>query len=93
MSAADELTTVVSNDGRITLPEAILRRRRWAPGSRLTVEETPDGVLLRAPPLFAETVPGEVYGSLANSGPAKSIEEMDAGVEAEAKRPPAPDRS
>ncbi len=86
MAATDKLTTIVSTKGQVILPKAIRRRRHWDAGTRLLVEDTPEGVLLKAAPLFSPTHPDEVYGSLRHDGPAKSIEEMDAGVEAEAKR-------
>ena len=50
------------------------------------VEDTAKGVLLKAAPIFEPTRPDEVYGSLKVSGPPKTLEEMDAGVVAEAKR-------
>ena len=47
MSAAEKPTTVVSTKGQVILPKAIRQRRRWDAGTRLVVEDTPDGVLLR----------------------------------------------
>ena len=79
-------TTVVSTKGQVILPKAIRAQRRWGPGTRLTVEDTPDGVVLRPAPLFAETSVEAVFGSLAHDGPALSIEQTDAAVAAEAKR-------
>jgi hypothetical protein len=43
-------------------------------------------VLLKLAPVFAATRPEEVFGSLPHSGRPKSIEEMGAGVLAEARR-------
>lgn len=60
--------------------------RQWDAGTRLLVEETAEGVLLRAAPNFAVTEPADVFASLAYSGKPKSLEEMDAGVIAEARR-------
>ena len=40
----EKLTTTVSIKGQIILPKAIRQRRNWAPGTRLVVEETPNGV-------------------------------------------------
>jgi hypothetical protein len=40
------------------------------------VEETPDGVLLKAAPVFAPTRPEEVAGMLAYRGPPNTLEEM-----------------
>jgi AbrB family looped-hinge helix DNA binding protein len=79
-------TTILSTKGQLILPKAIRERRRWAPGTRLTVQETEDGVLLTPEPVFAPTTVDEVFGTLRYAGPAKSIEEMDAAIEAEAKR-------
>ena len=47
MSAAEKPTTVVSTKGQVILPKAIRQQRRWEAGTRLVVEDTPDGVLLR----------------------------------------------
>jgi len=86
MAGADQLTTTVSTKGQVILPSAIRQRREWRAGTRLLVEETPEGVLLRPVPAFPETRPEDVFGSLPHRGKPKSLEEMDAGVLAEAKR-------
>lgn len=86
MSAAAKLTTTVSTKGQIILPKALRQRREWQAGTRLVVEETPEGVFLRPAPDFAETRPEDVFASLPHKGKPKTIEEMDAGVFAEARR-------
>lgn len=86
MSMAERLTTTVSTKGQVILPKAIRRALRWESGTRLTVENTPEGVLLKPEPVFAETRIEEVFGCLAYQGTPKTLEEMDAGVLAEAKR-------
>jgi AbrB family looped-hinge helix DNA binding protein len=83
---ADKLTTTLSTKGQVILPKSIRRRRRWDAGTRLIVEDTPDGVMLKAAPIFKLTRPEEVFGSLRVAGPPKTQEEMDAGVAAEARR-------
>lgn len=85
-SAREKLTTVISTKGQVILPKAIRDHRHWPAGTKLTVEETPDGVLLKPAPLFPPTNVDEVFGSLKWDGPALSIEDMDAAVMAEAKR-------
>src|SRR6266446_9021561 len=70
----------------IRMPKAIRQRRHWEPGTRLVVEDTPDGVLLKAAPVFAPTRPEDVAGMLAYRGPPKTLEEMDAAITAEVKR-------
>lgn len=83
---SDTPTTTVSTKGQVILPKAIRERRRWAPGTRLIVEERPDGVLLKSAPVLAPTRPEDVRGMLAYKGKPKTIEEMNAGIEAEVRR-------
>jgi len=86
MSLPEHPTTTVSTKGQVILPKSIRDQRRWGAGTRLVVEDTPNGVVLRAAPLFAPTSIDDVFGSLAHSGPAITLEEMDAAIAAEAKR-------
>lgn len=86
MASAGKLTTTVSTKGQVILPSAIRQRREWGAGTRLVVEDTPEGVLLKPAPAFAETRPEDVFGVLPWKGEPKTLEEMDAGVLAEAKR-------
>ena len=86
MPMAEQLITTVSTKGQVILPKAIRRALRWEAGTRLTVEITPEGVLLKPEPVFAETRLEEVFGCLAYQGTPKTLEEMEAGVLAEAKR-------
>jgi AbrB family looped-hinge helix DNA binding protein len=80
------LTTIVSSKGQVILPKAIRDQRCWAAGTRLVVEGTPDGVLLRPASPFAPTKIEDVFGSLAYRGPALSLGDMDAAIAAEAER-------
>lgn len=75
-------TTTVSTKGQVILPKAIRERRGWKAGTRLVVEETPEGLLLKEKPLFAPTRPEDVRGMLHRPGMrAVTIEEMDEAVE------------
>ena len=82
----EQLTTTVSTKGQVILPKAIRRALRWEAGTRLVVENTPEGVLLKPEPAFAETRPEDVFGCLAYDGAPKSLSDMQAGVLAESKR-------
>lgn len=86
MSSSAKSTTVVSTKGQVILPKAVRNRHRWDAGTRLVVEDTADGVLLRQAPHFPESRPADVYASLPGKGKAKTVEEMNAGILAEAKR-------
>jgi AbrB family looped-hinge helix DNA binding protein len=86
MPSAQRVTVRLSTKGQMILPKSIRQRRRWAAGTRLIVEDTADGVLLKSAPVFEPTEPDDVFGSLRSSGRPKTLEEMDMGVLAEAKR-------
>lgn len=86
MTRAESLVTTVSTKGQVILPKAIRQRWQWDAGTRLTVEETPDGVLLKQAPAFSSTQPNAVFGMLAFAGEPKTLEEMEAGILAEARR-------
>jgi len=86
MPSAKKMTVRLSTKGQVILPKSIRQRRRWDAGTRLVIEDTADGVLLKAAPSFKSTRSDEVFGSLKGSGPPKTLEEMDAGVLAEARR-------
>lgn len=80
------LTTIVSTKGQVILPKAIRDQRHWLAGTRLTVEDTAEGVILKSAPLFAPTKVDDVFGALGYDGRSLSLEEMDAAIAAEAKR-------
>lgn len=86
MGIREKIGTVVSTKGQVILPKAIRDRRGWSTGTRLIVEDTADGVLLKASPLFPPTTVDEVFGSLKYDGPPISLEDMDAAIVREAKR-------
>lgn len=86
-------TTILSTKGQVILPKAIREQLHWGAGTRLTVEHTAEGVLLRpVTTTFAQTRPENVFGCLAYTGRPKSVEQMDAAIAAEAKRRHAPGR-
>lgn len=86
MPAPERLTTTISTKGQVILPKAIRDQRRWSAGTKLTVEDTPEGVLLKAGPVFPETSIDAVAGSLKRPGRALTLKEMDDAIAREAKR-------
>lgn len=80
MAEAAKLTTTVSTKGQVILPKAIRDQRRWQPGTRLVVQETPEGVLLTPASPFPATRMEDVYGMLKYEGPPVTIEDMDAAI-------------
>jgi AbrB family looped-hinge helix DNA binding protein len=82
--ASDALTTTVSTKGQVILPKALREKQRWKAGTKLVVEETKDGILLRAAPLFAPTKPEDVFGCLLVPGQkAATLKDMDDAITAE----------
>lgn len=72
--------TKISSKGQVVIPKSIREKRKWRPGTKLAVEETAEGVLIR-PNLFGKPLAvEEVQGSLPYDGKAKSIEEMDEAI-------------
>lgn len=86
MVTATKSTTVVSTKGQVILPKAIRQKRHWNAGTQLIVEDTIEGVLLKAAPVFVPTKPHEVFACLPHRGRPKTVKEMEAGIAAEAKR-------
>ena len=86
MGVQERLITTISTKGQVILPKAIRDQLRWKAGTKLTVEETPDGVLLKASPIFPPKTMDEVFGMLRYDGPPLSLEDMDAAVAEEARR-------
>ncbi len=85
--AASDLVTTVSTKGQVILPKAIRDRLHWNAGTRLVVEQTADGVLLKATPTtFAPTRPDDVFGCLPYTGQPKSLAQMEAGIALETAR-------
>ena len=92
MALTERSTTTVSTKGQVILPKAIREQKHWDAGTRLVVEDTAEGVLLRAIPVFAPTRSEDVFAMLAYDGPPKTLAEMDAGIVEETKRRHARDR-
>jgi AbrB family looped-hinge helix DNA binding protein len=82
---ATAMKTIVSSKGQVILPKAVRDQRRWGAGTRLIVEETSEGVLLKPEPLFPPTTIEQVQAMLRYTGPAKTLEDMDAAVMEEAR--------
>ncbi len=81
-------TTLLSSKGQVIIPKALRDARHWHAGTRLQVEETSEGLLLKAVTSdekvpFAEGL-AAIRKRLAYKGAAASIEDMHAAVLREA---------
>ena len=86
MTLAKKATTTVSTKGQVILPKPIRDSKGWGAGARLIVEETADGVLLRAERPFAPTRPEDVFGSLDAKDKHVKIEDFDKAIANEVRR-------
>jgi AbrB family looped-hinge helix DNA binding protein len=78
--------TVVSSRGQVVLPKAIRDKRHWKAGTKLMIEERPEGVLLRPIEAKKKFTIDDLRGMLKYKGPPRSIEEMNAAIEKEVRR-------
>jgi AbrB family looped-hinge helix DNA binding protein len=85
MASTARSITTISTKGQVILPKAVREHHNWDAGTRLTVEDTADGVLLKAAPVFPPAKPEDVFCSLRSEGPPKTLEEMDAAIAAEVR--------
>jgi AbrB family looped-hinge helix DNA binding protein len=80
------MRTRLSTKGQVILPKAIRDKRRWKPGIELDIEERPEGVLLKPVERKKKYAIDDLVGIVKYDGPPKSIEEMNAAIEAEVRR-------
>lgn len=80
------IATTLSTKGQLILPKAIRDRRKWTAGTRLSIEDTPDGVLVKAIPARAPATMDEIIGCVNYKGPPKTLEEMEEGIVSEVRR-------
>jgi AbrB family looped-hinge helix DNA binding protein len=78
-------TTRLSSKGQVVLPSSIRKAQRWTAGTEFTVEQTPQGVLLRPMVRATPTRLEDVAGCLQPRRPRVSQAEMDAAVAQEVK--------
>lgn len=87
MGKNPEITTTVSTKGQVVLPAAVRKRHGWDAGTKLLVEETPQGVLLKGnSPFGPPTRPEDVFGCAKYKGPPVSIEDMDKAIDEDVRR-------
>ena len=78
-------TTKLSSKGQVILPAALRALNKWEAGVEFSVENTPDGVLLRPIKSFAATTLSDVVGCTAYAGKSHSLADMDKAITAELK--------
>jgi AbrB family looped-hinge helix DNA binding protein len=79
-------TTRLSTKGQVVLPKSVRTARDWTAGTEFSVEETPEGVLLRPIGNFPRTRLEDVAGCLKWSGKPKTILQMNRATAREVRR-------
>lgn len=76
----------LSTKGQIVIPHELRARHRWEAGTELVIEDQGDVLVLRAAKPFAPTRVEDGLGCTGYEGPARSVEDMDAAIDAEMRR-------
>jgi len=79
-------TTKLSSKGQVIIPKSVREAHRWTPGTEFTIEDTPQGVLLRPKRLFPETRLEDGLGCAGYKGPSLSPEDIDRLLEEDLRR-------
>ena len=83
-------TTLLSSKGQVIIPKMLRVARHWVAGTRLEVQDTPEGILLRhiAPANKTDLKSGltAIRERVAYAGPKLSLADMDAAVLHEASK-------
>jgi AbrB family looped-hinge helix DNA binding protein len=74
------LTIRLSTKGQLVVPKEIRERHGWSAGSELVFEDLGDKVVLREAREVQETRLEDLIGCTGYRGPAKTLEEMEAGI-------------
>ena len=73
-------TTVLSEKGQVVLPKAMRDALRWVAGTRLAVQDTPNGLLLSAAAPAKTRDARSVAGCTGYRGPVVSVDAMNDAI-------------
>jgi AbrB family looped-hinge helix DNA binding protein len=79
-------TIRLSTKGQIVIPREMRARHHWESGTELIIEDRGDALVLRVAKPFDLTHVEDGLGCTGYRGPAKTLEEMDAGIDADLRR-------
>jgi AbrB family looped-hinge helix DNA binding protein len=74
------VTTRLSTKGQLVIPKEIRERHGWQPGMELEIEDREDHLILRPAADLPEVSLDELAGCAGYEGPARSLEDMEAGI-------------
>lgn len=74
--------TTLSSKGQVIIPKAMRDNQHWGAGTVFIITDSPEGLHLRAQPLFAstkhQTVAGSLRGALGKSAGTTDLERLKA---------------
>lgn len=83
-------TTLLSSKGQVIIPKMLRVARHWGAGTRLEVQDTPEGILLKhiasAQKTDLKSGLETIRQRVAYAGPTLSLADMDAAVLREASK-------
>ena len=74
------MTTRLSEKGQVVIPKKVRASYGWEPGVKFAIEETEDGLKLKALKPFEESNIRDVLGCLKYRGPRKTLKDMEAAI-------------
>jgi AbrB family looped-hinge helix DNA binding protein len=80
------MQTRISTKGQVVLPKAIREKRRWKAGTLLTVEDRPEGLLLKPVEKKKKFTIDDWAGIVKYKGPPLAVEDMNAAIDKEFRR-------
>jgi AbrB family looped-hinge helix DNA binding protein len=81
-----ELRVRLSTKGQLVVPKEIRERHGWSAGVELVLEDLGDRVVLREVQGLPETRLEDLIGCTGYRGPARTLQEMEAGIAEGARR-------
>jgi AbrB family looped-hinge helix DNA binding protein len=85
-STPTEFPVRLSTKGQLVVPKEIRERHGWSAGVELVLEDIGDRVVLREVQGLPETRLEDLIGCAGYRGPAKTLQEMEAGIAEGARR-------
>lgn len=80
------ITTLLSDNGHVIIPEIIRNAYGWGEGLEFIVTDTGNGILLRPLEHFQETKIEDVLGCTGYKGPKKSLRDMEDAIAKRAEK-------
>ncbi|MCA9411984.1 MAG: AbrB/MazE/SpoVT family DNA-binding domain-containing protein [Candidatus Omnitrophica bacterium] len=71
--------------GHLAIPKSLRTKHNWKPGSRFSLEDTEQGLIVRPLTPYPGTQVDDLIGCVGYRGPEKSLSDMEKGIRKGAK--------